>query len=330
MVGGDGVRLTHAPAPPTRRMKDDNHNDPWWFVERLPNTLARLPKADVLRDLWKTAHNLLQQRTSPDLYQVLEYESTLELHDRGGGRATFAKREKVRYLQDNVIAYQDQAWGDGEILLNYRCSPRRQVGAGCVRPCRLLRCNQLNARVGGRVHSRSRRVPLTTAGPPPGLIVAHQIYQVPTPPVPLCVAREFPQRPPVHFDTQPWLLRQRKLPLDHLGLFHEQIGPQWVVVRRIAEMHPVAHSCEAMGSGDDLDVVPGPAVHVGHALEPPDAGQTRHPHQLRYAADFHYVGLHDVHSSTRDDVTKVIAREEVLCPRERHTGRQPGVAVDFG
>lgn len=42
-------------------------------------------------------------------------------------RATFRKREKVRYLQDNVIAYQDQAWGDGEILIDYRCSPGTPV-----------------------------------------------------------------------------------------------------------------------------------------------------------------------------------------------------------
>jgi len=33
----------------------------------------------------------------------------------------------VRYLQDNVIAYQGQAWGDGEILLNYRCTPGTPV-----------------------------------------------------------------------------------------------------------------------------------------------------------------------------------------------------------
>jgi hypothetical protein len=30
-------------------------------------------------------------------------------------------------MQDNVIAYQDQAWGDGEILLNYRCTPGTPV-----------------------------------------------------------------------------------------------------------------------------------------------------------------------------------------------------------
>ena len=44
-----------------------------------------------------------------------------------GKRASFRKREKVRYLQDNIIAYQDQAWGDGEILLRYRCSPGKAV-----------------------------------------------------------------------------------------------------------------------------------------------------------------------------------------------------------
>jgi hypothetical protein len=33
----------------------------------------------------------------------------------------------VRYLQDNIIAYQDQAWGDGDILQNYSCSPGTPV-----------------------------------------------------------------------------------------------------------------------------------------------------------------------------------------------------------
>jgi len=58
-----------------------------------------------------------------EVYEVLEYESTLELKDIRGERASFRKRERVRYLRDNIIAYQDQAWGDGEILLNYKCKP---------------------------------------------------------------------------------------------------------------------------------------------------------------------------------------------------------------
>jgi hypothetical protein len=61
------------------------------------------------------------------MYEVLRYEAKLGLKDRGGKRATFKKQEKVRYLQDNVIAYRDQAWGDGEILINYRCIPGTPV-----------------------------------------------------------------------------------------------------------------------------------------------------------------------------------------------------------
>ena len=61
------------------------------------------------------------------IYEVLSYESTLELKDSSGEKATFSKREKVRYLQNNIIAYQDQAWGDGEILLNYRSTPGKAV-----------------------------------------------------------------------------------------------------------------------------------------------------------------------------------------------------------
>ncbi len=33
----------------------------------------------------------------------------------------------MRYLQDNIIAYMDQAWGDGKFLLDYRCSPGAAV-----------------------------------------------------------------------------------------------------------------------------------------------------------------------------------------------------------
>jgi hypothetical protein len=61
------------------------------------------------------------------LYEVLEYESTLALLDRKGEKAVFKKRQKVRYLQDNIIAYMDQAWGDGKFLLDYRCSPGEPV-----------------------------------------------------------------------------------------------------------------------------------------------------------------------------------------------------------
>lgn len=60
-------------------------------------------------------------------FEILEYDSTLELLDTCGERAHFKKRLRVRFLQDNVIAFQDYAWGDGEIFLQYRCAPGKIV-----------------------------------------------------------------------------------------------------------------------------------------------------------------------------------------------------------
>lgn len=93
------------------------------LLDRIITILMRLPWSESLGELWKVARKAAQRRSSTGMYEVLKYESTLELKDRNGKRATFRKRERVRYLQDHIIAYQDQAWGDGEILLNYRCTP---------------------------------------------------------------------------------------------------------------------------------------------------------------------------------------------------------------
>lgn len=57
------------------------------------------------------------------MYEVLNYETTLEILDTRGKVAILRKNEQVKFLQNNVIAYQDQAWGDGKILANYRCAP---------------------------------------------------------------------------------------------------------------------------------------------------------------------------------------------------------------
>jgi hypothetical protein len=57
------------------------------------------------------------------LYEVLDFEHTLELCDRLGKKAIFHKVETVRLLQDYVSSYVDWAWGRGEICASYRCSP---------------------------------------------------------------------------------------------------------------------------------------------------------------------------------------------------------------
>lgn len=56
------------------------------------------------------------------LYEILDYETTLELSS-SGKTASFLKRQKVRFLQDNIISFQDHAWGQGDIFADYRCSP---------------------------------------------------------------------------------------------------------------------------------------------------------------------------------------------------------------
>lgn len=57
------------------------------------------------------------------LYEVMDYEVTLELHDIRGSFASVKKRQLVRYLQNHIIAYQDQVWGEGELLVDYQCAP---------------------------------------------------------------------------------------------------------------------------------------------------------------------------------------------------------------
>lgn len=93
--------------------------------------LIKLLDAAWLKEATKKVWNLLQKlllRTKYEgMYEVQNYKTTLELCDPKGQQAKVSKKEKVRYLQNNVIAFQDQAWGDGKILLNYRCSPGTPV-----------------------------------------------------------------------------------------------------------------------------------------------------------------------------------------------------------
>ncbi len=65
--------------------------------------------------------------SSEGIYEVLDYEVTLRITDRKGKKAKVRKRQVVRYLQDGIVAFQDQAWGDGKILQNYRTSPGYEV-----------------------------------------------------------------------------------------------------------------------------------------------------------------------------------------------------------
>ena len=85
--------------------------------------ITHVPWNDIFASVWSYFKHLCTILRQQGMFKVLEYQSILEIRDAQGRRAAFKKREKVRYLQNNIIAYQDQAWGDGEILINYRCSP---------------------------------------------------------------------------------------------------------------------------------------------------------------------------------------------------------------
>lgn len=91
---------------------------------KLLATILSSDVADSIRELIGLAGRL---RYAPGLYEVLEHDVHLTLKDRQGQRAAYEKHQRVRFLQDHVIAFQDTAWGDGDIFVNYRCSPGKAV-----------------------------------------------------------------------------------------------------------------------------------------------------------------------------------------------------------
>jgi hypothetical protein len=104
-------------------MRDDDHH---FNPDELAWPIAAgtgLPWLEILVQAWKFGRKIMRGLADEGIYEALEYETTLELQDRRGENALLRKREKVRYLQNNIIAFQDQAWADGEILINYRCTP---------------------------------------------------------------------------------------------------------------------------------------------------------------------------------------------------------------
>jgi hypothetical protein len=67
------------------------------FIDTLTGLLLSLPWLDILAEVLKVTKALWRGLADEGMYEVLEYESTLELKDRKGKRAVFRKREKVRY-----------------------------------------------------------------------------------------------------------------------------------------------------------------------------------------------------------------------------------------
>jgi hypothetical protein len=99
-----------------------------------PSALAKMLSGMLSTDLIPAVVQLVRglqqvfkQQYHEGLYEVLEYDAVLELLDAQGKTAVFKKRQRVKFVQDHVIAFQDYAWGDGDILVDYQCSPGREV-----------------------------------------------------------------------------------------------------------------------------------------------------------------------------------------------------------
>lgn len=78
---------------------------------------------EVLLFLWRLGRTTFTAKAREGMYEVLDYHARLDLRDACGNQAVLHKRQRVRFLQNNIIAYQDKAWGDGDIFADYRCSP---------------------------------------------------------------------------------------------------------------------------------------------------------------------------------------------------------------
>ncbi len=86
--------------------------------------LQSLPQwISLLLDLIESIQDYLRHRTPEGLYEVLQYETKLELLDTQGRTAHLSKYQRIKFLQDNVIAFEDFAWGQGNVLAEYKCSP---------------------------------------------------------------------------------------------------------------------------------------------------------------------------------------------------------------
>jgi hypothetical protein len=84
--------------------------------QQLPNKLLKLLVPllgshwiEVIALAWGLGKRILSFQAHEGMYEVLDYEIRLELADTKGEKAILYKRERVRFLQNNILAYQDQA-----------------------------------------------------------------------------------------------------------------------------------------------------------------------------------------------------------------------------
>lgn len=99
-----------------------------WSDKLLP--LLRLISPDSLApmfqnafDIWEILNQFQDRIGYHGMYEILDYNSKLEIMDPEGKTAILTRHEVIRFLQDNVVAIHDHAWGDGDIFAEYNCQP---------------------------------------------------------------------------------------------------------------------------------------------------------------------------------------------------------------
>jgi len=100
-------------------MLDNQSSTPLW------TTIATLLNSEFVRLITSELVRLWREYRFQGTYKVAAYHATLELMD--DKVAIYTKQQRVTFLQNNVFAIQDQAWGNGDIFKNYMCSPGHVV-----------------------------------------------------------------------------------------------------------------------------------------------------------------------------------------------------------
>lgn len=66
------------------------------------------------------------------LYEAISDESEWDIHDASGTEAVLTRTRRLHFLQNGVFAIRDYAWGDGDVLADYQCSPGSLRGAAAL------------------------------------------------------------------------------------------------------------------------------------------------------------------------------------------------------
>lgn len=74
-------------------------------------------------DVWELVAQWREKIGYHGMYEILDYDATAEIVDPSGKEVVLVRHEVIRFLQDNVVAIHDHAWGDGELFAEYNCQP---------------------------------------------------------------------------------------------------------------------------------------------------------------------------------------------------------------